>query len=55
MNDIDIAALEQISKGDGELRLSKRLVRGLLARMRASEAADRSRAMIDRMVGTVAA
>lgn len=55
MNEVDIAALEGMAQGNGELRLSKRLVRGLLAKLRASEAAERSRAMVDRMIGTATA
>ncbi|MFD1103702.1 hypothetical protein [Sphingobium olei] len=55
MNEVDIAALESLAQGNGELRVSKRLLRGMLAKLRANEAADRSRAMVDRMIGTVAA
>ena len=52
MNDVDIAALESLSQGNGEVRLSKRLMRGILAQLRANEAAGRSRDMVERMIGT---
>ena len=55
MNEVDIAALESMAQGQGEVRMSKRLLRGVLAKLRASEAADRSRAMVDRMIGTIPA
>ncbi|WP_293980075.1 hypothetical protein [Sphingobium sp.] len=55
MNEVDIAALESMAQGSGEVRMSKRLLRGMLAKLRASEASGRSRGMVDRMVGTVAA
>ena len=55
MNDVDIAALESLSQGNGEVRLSKRLMRGILAQLRANEAAGRSRDMVERMIGTATA
>lgn len=55
MNEVDIAALESLAQGDGEVRISKRLLRAVLATRRLSEAADRTRAMVGRMIGTVPA
>lgn len=55
MNDVDVAALERLAQGHGEMRLSKRLMRGILAQLRANEAAGRSRDMVERMVGTATA
>lgn len=55
MNEVDVAALESMAQGRGEVRMSKRLLRGLLADRRARQAADRSRAMVDRMTRTIPA
>lgn len=55
MNDVDVAALERLAQGNGEVRLSKRLMRGILAQLRANEAAGRSRDIVERMIGTATA
>lgn len=55
MNEIDRAALVQLSKGDGEMRVSKRLMRGLLAEMRGRDAIDRAGAIIGRTIGSATA
>ncbi|MEA3389373.1 MAG: hypothetical protein U9R64_08915 [Pseudomonadota bacterium] len=55
MNEVDVAALKTMAQGNGEVRVSKRLLRRLLADMPASEAAGRTPAMVGRMTGTVAA
>ena len=55
MNDVDVAALKTLALGNGEVRVSKRLLRSLLANMPTSEADGRTPAMVGRMTGTVAA
>jgi hypothetical protein len=52
VTEVDVAALERLAQGNGEVRLSKRLMRGILAQLRANEAAGRSRDMVERMIGT---
>ena len=55
MNAIDRAALVQLSKGDGEMRVTKRLMRGILADLASHEAADRAQAIIGRKIGSAIA
>ncbi|SEI68748.1 hypothetical protein SAMN05518849_101559 [Sphingobium sp. AP50] len=48
MNAVDVAALSQMAQGDGEMHLSKRLVRALLAQMALADTIHRTQAMVDR-------
>lgn len=52
MNDDDLARLQQLAQGDGEMRLSKRLMRGLLAQMKLNDTAERVQAMVGRTLRT---
>jgi len=44
----DVARLQVMAQGDGEMRLSKRLMRALLADLALSDAARRVQDMLDR-------
>jgi hypothetical protein len=48
MMQADVAQLQQMAQGEGELRLSKRLMRTLLADLALSDAARRAQDMVDR-------
>lgn len=52
MNRDDLTRLQQMAQGDGEMRLSKRLMRTLLADVGLRDATDRAQAMIGRCLRT---
>ncbi|MEA3390059.1 MAG: hypothetical protein U9R64_12415 [Pseudomonadota bacterium] len=52
MTQVDIAALEKVAEGEGEVRVTKRWLRGIVAQMKTLQAADRTRDIFDRMYGT---
>lgn len=52
MSDEDLSTLRIMAQGEGEMRLSKRLVRSLLAQLKLDEATRRAQAMVGRIVGT---
>lgn len=46
---VDLDQLEKLAEGDGEIRVTKRWLRGIVAQMKATQAADRTRDIFDRM------
>lgn len=53
MSESDLQALESAAQGDGseQAPITKRLLRGLLAQMKAQQKSERGKAMIDRKYG----
>ncbi len=52
MTQVDIAALEKVAEGEGEIRVTTRWLRTVVAQLKAAEAADRTRNIFDRMYGS---
>jgi hypothetical protein len=48
----DLVQLEALSQGEGEIRVTKRWLRAIVAQLKATEAADRTRDIFDRIVGS---
>ncbi|WP_328277727.1 hypothetical protein [Sphingobium sp.] len=54
MSEEDLSTLQIMAQGDGEMRLSKRLMRALLARLKLDEATRRAQDMVGRNLRTPA-
>lgn len=56
MSTVDIEALERLAEGDGEIRVTKRWLRGIVAQLKAQNAAQnaggRMQDIFDRMYGS---
>jgi hypothetical protein len=56
MGTIDIQALERLAEGDGEIRVTKRWLRGIVAQLKAQNTAQsaggRMQDIFDRMYGS---
>lgn len=48
----DIAQIQLLAQGEGEMRMSKRVVRALLAQLAMTSATHRAQAIVGRVVGT---
>lgn len=52
MTMVDISQLEKLAEGEGEVRVTKRWLRGIVAQLKAAQASDRTRDIFDRFTRT---